>query len=76
MAFDLSTQHVNLMSRLEGPFCAFLTLASESDFHNATTQYFLFVDAWVFSIHHVQHFLEVECITNTKLIPSSLHYDV
>ena len=36
------------MSWLEGPFRAFLTLASESNFHNATTRYFLFVDTWFF----------------------------
>ena len=42
VAFDLSTstQLVASMSWVEGPFRAFLTLASESDFHNATTRLF------------------------------------
>jgi hypothetical protein len=40
VAFDLSTQLVALMNGVEGLFRAFLTLASKSDFHNATTQFF------------------------------------
>ncbi len=36
---DLSTQLVSSMSWVEGPIHAFWTLASESDFHNATTQF-------------------------------------
>jgi len=40
MVFDLSTQLVASMSYVEGPLHAFWTLASESDFHNATTQLF------------------------------------
>jgi hypothetical protein len=36
MAFDLSTQLVASMSRVEGPFHAFLTLTLES----TTTQFF------------------------------------
>jgi hypothetical protein len=42
VAFDLSTstQLVASMSLVEGPFRAFWTLASKSEFHNATTRFF------------------------------------
>jgi hypothetical protein len=42
VAIDLPTQLVTSMSCVEGPFRAFLRIASESesDFHNTTTQFF------------------------------------
>ena len=40
VVIDLFMQLVDSISWVEGPCCAFLTLASGSDFHNATTRFF------------------------------------